>query len=1605
MEKSIVFFDTEISVHEHKILDIGAVRDDKTVFHSPSVSEFCSFVAGAEFICGHNVVHHDMKYIEPHIVEALHQKVIDTLYLSPLMFPKRPYHKLLKDDKLQVEELNNPVNDSHKASTLFYDEVNAFYRLSKNRKMIYCGLLYSHPEFQGFFDYVDFKPYKYNLAQLICDEFSSRICANADLDVLIKHYPVELAYVLALVGCNDHYSTTPPWLLNNYPKIENVIKFLCNTPCKEHCQYCSNAFDIHKWLKTFFGYPAFRKFAGDEISLQEVAAQAAVEGKSLLAVFPTGGGKSITFQLPALMAGRATHGLTVVISPLQSLMKDQVDNLVEKGIEGAVTINGMMNPIERADAIERVKNGKASLLYISPEQLRSKTIERLLMSRNIVRFVIDEAHCFSAWGQDFRVDYLYIGDFIRKLQKDKKTEKKPIPVSCFTATAKQKVISDICDYFYKKLDLTLEIFASKATRENLHYTVLHKETDEEKYIALRTLIAQKQCPTIVYVSRTKRTFELAAKLTSDGFKALPYNGKMDANDKIINQEAFMNNEVSIIVATSAFGMGVDKSDVKLVIHYDISDSLENYVQEAGRAGRDQSLQADCYVLFNENDLDKHFILLNQTKLSISQIQQVWKAIKDLTQNRPNICCSALEIARQAGWDDAAGSEMETRVRTAISALETAGYIVRGRNVPKVFATSIKAKDMTEASYRIRSSSLFSEEQRLAALRIIKSLISSRSIATAGNDEAESRIDYLADNLALSKEAVIEAINLMRQDGLLEDYSDMSAYINDSDSHHKSSLILERFAKLERFILSKIADEGASFGFKELNESAQAEGITTSTIKNIKTILYFLSIKNYIHKEENRDSVSVDVVPTLGHKNLMDKFERRIELCRFILAELYAKSEKKEKEAEGEDLKPVVFSLVGLYKEYQNTPKMNISGIPAELQDVEDALLYMSKIGALKLEGGFLVLYNAMEIKRIVRDNRIKYKVDDYRLLDEFYKQKIRQIHIVGEYANLMVRDYDTALQFVQDYFNMEFKKFIAKYFKGERAKEIERNITPDRYNQLFGDLSDIQEEIINDISKYIVVAAGPGSGKTKVLVHKLASLYQLEDVKHDQMLMLTFSRAAATEFKKRLHALIGNAANFIEIKTFHSYCFDLLGKIGTLEASQNIVKDAAEMIRNGEVEQGKITKTVLVIDEAQDMDEHEFALVRALMAQNDDMRIIAVGDDDQNIYEFRGSNSIHLRTLIEQYGANKYEMVENYRSKANVVALANAFAETITNRMKVAPVEPVTEETGVVKITRHTSANMEEAVVQNLVATYTSGRACVLTNTNDEALRIMGLLLKYGKRAKLIQSLDCFKLINLLEVRVFLNSIKKDLHSPVIPDEIWDKAKKELFSKYYNSSCIDNINKLVYDFEATHSVKYISDLEEFISESNYEDFYVDSEAEVIYVSTIHKSKGREFDSVYMMLKDAYGKNDEERRKLYVGMTRAKSNLFIHTNTDLFERYVLPYVIHVVDNNDYSEPSEIVLQTNHRDVVLDYFKSKKELIFDLRSGTSLKIDDVYLSAELHGRDVRVAKFSKAFVEKFERLKNKGYVPTSSEVRFIVAWKGEEDDQETPILLTDIHFQKQ
>ena len=317
-----------------------------------------------------------------------------------------------------------------------------------------------------------------------------------------------------------------------------------------------------------------------------------------------------------------------------------------------------------------------------------------------------------------------------------------------------------------------------------------------------------------------------------------------------------------------------------------------------------------------------------------------------------------------------------------------------------------------------------------------------------------------------------------------------------------------------------------------------DGISTSKEKDIRTLLYFLTIKGYTRKKE--DAVrNMEISRQADFESTMRRFEKRLEISRFAVEWLYQSASYAEKE--NMPGKAIQFSVVELLNRIKSSTQSLFSRLDdIQLEDVEEALLYLSKIGSLKLEGGFLVLYNAMNIQRI-KDNKSRYKQDDYRMLNEFYKLKIQQVHIVGEYANLMVKDYHAALQYVQDYFQMDYRKFVIKYFKGDRANEIQRNLTPHKYKQLFGQLSKRQLDIISDkVSRCIVVAAGPGSGKTRVLVHKLASLLLLEDVKHEQLLMLTFSRAAATEFKQRLMELIGNAAHFVEIKTFHSYCFDLL---------------------------------------------------------------------------------------------------------------------------------------------------------------------------------------------------------------------------------------------------------------------------------------------------------------------------------------------------------------------------------------------------------------------------------------------------------------------------------
>ena len=250
----IVFIDTEVNPQTKKAVDYGAVREDGAVLHSHSKADFDSFVSKCDTVCGHNIINHDLKYT----ALRCNPTIVDTLYLSPLLFPKRPYHHLVKDDKLQVDELNNPVNDSMKARDLLNDEVAAWNRLSQCRQEIYYQLLHETDQFKGFFKYIGYnstlqQSLSLDWRQIILKEFEGKVCSHADFNTLVRQYPVELAYCLAVIGADDLFSITPAWVTRNYPEVVNVINLLCNTSCGD-CDYCRNRLDAHNGLKEFFGY-------------------------------------------------------------------------------------------------------------------------------------------------------------------------------------------------------------------------------------------------------------------------------------------------------------------------------------------------------------------------------------------------------------------------------------------------------------------------------------------------------------------------------------------------------------------------------------------------------------------------------------------------------------------------------------------------------------------------------------------------------------------------------------------------------------------------------------------------------------------------------------------------------------------------------------------------------------------------------------------------------------------------------------------------------------------------------------------------------------------------------------------------------------------------------------------------------------------------------------------------------------------------------------------------------------------------------------------------------------------------------------------------------
>jgi ATP-dependent DNA helicase RecQ len=408
----------------------------------------------------------------------------------------------------------------------------------------------------------------------------------------------------------------------------------------------ANRSDALAALKKFFGFEEFR--AG-----QREVVEAILEGHDTVVVMPTGGGKSLCFQLPALMR----EGVTVVVSPLIALMKDQVDALAARRLP-ATFINSSLDFEEQKARVAGVSRGDYKLLYVAPERFRSNHFVETLRRARISLFAIDEAHCISQWGHDFRPDYL-------RLQSFRETIGSPQTVA-LTATATPYVRADIIE----QLNLTdPRAFVSGFDRPNLSIGVVHTEREREKFARIRQLATEYEGQSgIVYTSTRKSVEQITQKLKDARLSVVGYHAGMTDEERVRAQDDFMSGRAQMIVATNAFGMGIDKPDIRFVVHFHLPGSIEAYYQEIGRAGRDGA-QSVCLLLFNYADKRTQDYFIEGSYPPPELIANVYQALAGTNQKRIEL--STREIAARAGVRN------EMAVQSALITLEKAGHIERG----------------------------------------------------------------------------------------------------------------------------------------------------------------------------------------------------------------------------------------------------------------------------------------------------------------------------------------------------------------------------------------------------------------------------------------------------------------------------------------------------------------------------------------------------------------------------------------------------------------------------------------------------------------------------------------------------------------------------------------------------------------------------------------------------------------------------------------------------------------------------------------------------------------------------------------------------------------
>jgi ATP-dependent DNA helicase RecQ len=1102
-----------------------------------------------------------------------------------------------------------------------------------------------------------------------------------------------MAYALSWISVAGGDSVMPPWVRMQFREAGLIVRHLRDTSCGDPaCGWCVEKNNPNAALERWFGFPSFRPQPVDDMGrpLQERIVAEAMAGRSVLGILPTGTGKSVCYQIPALSRFDKTGALTVVISPLVALMADQVQGLARAGISSAVTVNGMLSLPERHDVLEKVRMGDAAILLISPEQLRSPSIRTVLQQREVGLWVLDEAHCVSKWGHDFRPDYRYVSRFIKEFSGDHVP-----PVLCLTATAKPEVVRDIRDHFQSRLGVDLMLLDGGAVRTNLSFAVLPTQK-ATKLTDILTAIEANLPPegasgAVVYCATRGTTEKVAEFLKGQGLAADYFHAGLTSERKREVQEGFRIGDLRVIAATNAFGMGIDKPDIRLVVHGDIPGSLENYLQEAGRAGRDQA-HANCVLLFAADDVERQFSLSACSRLARHEIGAILKALRRMEKHKSGeVVATPGEIVREERDQEFERDKAtdDTRVKTAVAWLEEAKLLSREENRVQVFPSSLRIRSVDEAA------AIF-ERAQITGTRRTQLLDLVRHVMNASPDEGVST-DDLTGACGLSGRTLHKALADLETLGIASNDTAVTVFVH-LGVEDASVRRLDLAAQMEGDLIALMREavpeaQGAEAQPLHLTETCQA--LRDKGHRNIRPDLVELVLRGMA--KDGRDQGLGDQGGGRGNLTLRKAsrntlfvrverswpvVERTADLRRqgaqVLLAHLAGKVAKGTR---GKDIQ--VETTLGAMAAALNGDAL----LRAEIKDMtrlmDRSLLWLHEQQVVTLGRGLTVFRPAITVHLNPKGGR--FTEQHFAALDEHYGETTIQTHVMAAYAEKGLAAMDQAQRLSEDYFVLDRDAFLRRWLPG-RGAEIRRQTTGTSWKTIVDALDNpVQAEIVRDDREQtnVLVLAGPGSGKTRVLVHRIAYLIRVRREDPRGILVLTYNRHAAAEIRERLRRLIGDDAAGVTVSTCHALAMRLVGAsfAGDSDGPRDfdgIVMQAVALLRGDGLtrpEAEALRETLiqgfrwLLVDEYQDIGPEEYALIGAVAGRSlddPDLRIslFAVGDDDQNIYAFAGASIEFIRRFEVDYSAKPVWLTENYRSSAQIISAANAVIAPAAGRMK-----------------------------------------------------------------------------------------------------------------------------------------------------------------------------------------------------------------------------------------------------------------------------------------------------------------------------------------------------